>query len=1570
LIKIDSFVKYPGMNILNRKRPINMNKVKLISRLALVWVFLALAFVNKAQAQCAIVSKAEGCVGASILFTATGPDASGYDSIEWLNSKSVATRAITNPAGFVWAAATGGATTVTLNIYKGGVIKCSSTHNITIYDNPIADFKLLSPTPQCFNGNSFKFQDITQTPSGNPIVWREFVYGDGGAQNDSVPNPIPTVIGGAGGYSYTPPTAAGGNFDPIMRVRDSKGCISFIQKVAFIGIKPDLGVDFTPAGPKKCGSTPIKFTNTSLISQGNAKSFKWEFGDGTSDSGTWDNFTHVYTKDGCFNASLIVQSNDGCFDTAKKQAGCNIAPVLDVSVKNGDVQCAGDQKFIFVHPTIQGATFNWNFDDIPSGNLNNDNKNWTTGHDFTGTGPYDVTFTLITQGCRFDTVYRVHVKGPGAAIESKPNTVIPASQRYQCKIHDTVYFTNVSSYYFNDDSAYNDFYYTVKGAIFQFINMDSAHIDFDTIYLKKGIKQKFTTRSGRNVYVSPAGDTVAIGSDTLILQGNYLVKGTKLSDRDPFQNNGKHVDRYWDFGDQIAPTCTTDSRPIYPKSAANGNLHWPTSPAPAWTYDANGKWYNCNFNRDSLPKHWYTPGQEQCYTVTLHLKDTSKSDPNIESLTASHNDPSGIKACESTSTVNLALQGPDANGLRWEGIPCYGPPTVYGFIYKFDKTKPSCDREFFWIHLDSLADRVDNTPNVFDKWIPQTGTVVDRNFTPWPMATLGLPPNVGEIFWQYSANGTYPSKIADKAGWVTLGFRVQNGVDPLTGQPCIDEVWYDSAYRYINSNPAFKFYNANKPDSFYTFERTCTPTDVLIKRDSTYLPATNTFTYSSDSIGAEIWNWGDGEIEIDSFVRYNQVGSQLLSYRIRYKISGTAAPIKTDSVITRIVDANTKQVLFVDARDTTPDIYRTHRFTNAAWNLIGHTIIPCQKLPIDSLGFTVFRKQCCDNPPFQQSNVAITGFFSELNSSDSIVCRNTPIQFFDSARYYLEFPIPFPPYIIDAYDYWLDPRTDPAGNFRKQPRPFPADYEKLRWDFGDGSGWNSSVPDNPTRSFPDPGVYDVKLEYSDSFGCKQVLVKKIKVTGISANFSFDRNINSCIPTVKFLDSALLLDPCVLTDGTNCDQIISWFWDFGDNKPNNQSISALPNPSKVYTTFGDFDVTLVVKTKLGCVDSIKRTISLEGPRPRFEFAADTVGCVPFTVELRNTSINPTKGANWTWFMGDGTQVDRNYGQKDSILKYTYNTPGTYEIFLLQNDSVPLNAGGALCPALFPDTLKTFGTYRKYIVRVLPSRKASFTLSDSIVCVGDSVSYFSNSDSIYTTFKWITGVGDTIIKAKTAGGDTTGKKYETPGTFFVQLRPSYTPPPGDPACPTSAVQRVYVRDVKAILTCDTLNPPVVEFKNTSRNMKDFWWDFGDGNGFVSGHGLPKDPDASYNYGEKRGEYYIFLAVESPEGCKDTTYCYFNNHYEVFINPFNVFTPGDGNTINDFFKVDVENEESYQLAIYNRWGEKVFEADNKDDLWNGNHMNTGPACPAGVYFVVINYRLRGEDDKIYHGTLTLIK
>ncbi len=83
-------------------------------------------------------------------------------------------------------------------------------------------------------------------------------------------------------------------------------------------------------------------------------------------------------------------------------------------------------------------------------------------------------------------------------------------------------------------------------------------------------------------------------------------------------------------------------------------------------------------------------------------------------------------------------------------------------------------------------------------------------------------------------------------------------------------------------------------------------------------------------------------------------------------------------------------------------------------------------------------------------------------------------------------------------------------------------------------------------------------------------------------------------------------------------------------------------------------------------------------------------------------------------------------------------------------------------------------------------------------------------------------------------------------------------------------------------------------------------------------------------------------------------------------NTFTPnGDG--INDRFFVAATNIDKFQIHIYNRWGNLLFESNNLYEGWDGQY--NGALVPEGLY--VYSVKAKGEDGKDYRksGTVTVL-
>jgi len=84
-------------------------------------------------------------------------------------------------------------------------------------------------------------------------------------------------------------------------------------------------------------------------------------------------------------------------------------------------------------------------------------------------------------------------------------------------------------------------------------------------------------------------------------------------------------------------------------------------------------------------------------------------------------------------------------------------------------------------------------------------------------------------------------------------------------------------------------------------------------------------------------------------------------------------------------------------------------------------------------------------------------------------------------------------------------------------------------------------------------------------------------------------------------------------------------------------------------------------------------------------------------------------------------------------------------------------------------------------------------------------------------------------------------------------------------------------------------------------------------------------------------------------------------------NAFSPNDDKT-NNTFKPIGSNIKDIRMQIFNRWGEKIHEANGREVDWNGTYKNS--ICQESVYLYVIN--VEGINGKKYYfrGTLSILK
>jgi gliding motility-associated-like protein len=120
---------------------------------------------------------------------------------------------------------------------------------------------------------------------------------------------------------------------------------------------------------------------------------------------------------------------------------------------------------------------------------------------------------------------------------------------------------------------------------------------------------------------------------------------------------------------------------------------------------------------------------------------------------------------------------------------------------------------------------------------------------------------------------------------------------------------------------------------------------------------------------------------------------------------------------------------------------------------------------------------------------------------------------------------------------------------------------------------------------------------------------------------------------------------------------------------------------------------------------------------------------------------------------------------------------------------------------------------------------------------------------------------------------------------------------------------------------------------------------------------------------GEYELIVSTVSTSGCiaTDKITIILDPNTSHLIIPGS-FTPNfDG--INDLFTVVAENLATFEMFIYNRWGELVFQSSSVEPGWTG-FSDIGYFYPDGLYVYRIN--ALGEDGQVYNlsGGITLFR
>ncbi len=416
------------------------------------------------------------------------------------------------------------------------------------------------------------------------------------------------------------------------------------------------------------------------------------------------------------------------------------------------------------------------------------------------------------------------------------------------------------------------------------------------------------------------------------------------------------------------------------------------------------------------------------------------------------------------------------------------------------------------------------------------------------------------------------------------------------------------------------------------------------------------------------------------------------------------------------------------------------------------------------------------------------------------------------------------------------------------------------------------------------------------------------------------------------------------DFSATEQVDSFYWNFGDS-----SFSIENNPTHIYQNSGiidlNFDVQLKIVSAEGCENSgvLNDTITVH-PIPTLNLDFEENVCYDEIATV--------------WYTGSGNENDIFYWdltgfQPDEILLNPEKSSGPFEF---KRSSSPLVEIGIQVVSEFGCETDSFSrTFsRKPIFNVeLDKKEGCFPLN--IEFTATTLDSVDEAD-----YSWDFGEGNSGF-----GEFITNEFFQDDKKYNIEVvaKSNLT------GCSDTLVllEGVFVYpQPEAFFTPNPpsviISNPVILFENTSENATFYEWDFGDNSVFSDERSL------EHRYSEM-GFFDVKLSSLNDFGCMDTVTQQISVAFDKIFPP-TAFSPNALLEEDREFRIHSQGiaDEGYQLLIFNRWGEVVFESENQEFGWAGKMKNDNFA-PAGVYTWVIQYLdFRGEKYK-QQGTVTLL-
>jgi len=402
---------------------------------------------------------------------------------------------------------------------------------------------------------------------------------------------------------------------------------------------------------------------------------------------------------------------------------------------------------------------------------------------------------------------------------------------------------------------------------------------------------------------------------------------------------------------------------------------------------------------------------------------------------------------------------------------------------------------------------------------------------------------------------------------------------------------------------------------------------------------------------------------------------------------------------------------------------------------------------------------------------------------------------------------------------------------------------------------------------------------------------------------------------------------------------SYIWSFGDGKPDETTTNV--EVTHVFDSVGTYRVRLIAIDTTTCneKDTAYTTIIVKQYKADLDWRIKKLDpCEQFKYRFTNASTYENKPFNDSSFVidfGDGTRVAVGAGD----FEHSYAEPGIYTVKLILNDTFYCNS---------PDSL---------VQELRVSHLVNARFETPVAGCAPYDAAFVNTSTGGETFEWNFGDGSTSNEISPV------HTYNDPGIYTVRLiaRDEGTCNKIDDTTMSITVSAKPTAEFSTSPTVPEQNKPI-NFTNLSSGGIRYKWLFDDGDSTVTA----ATTTVSHQYNAS-GTYHPKLITYNQYSCTDTAMHSVTADILPLYDVPTAFTPGKFGR-NSVIKVEGFGILTMSWKIYNRWGQKVFETNDRSMGWDGT-MNGKPQ-PVDVYTYALDVVMADGTRSRKTGDITLIR